>query len=87
MDYANSRRIKIWGTAKIIDDDPEILTRLQDNDYDGVPEQALVFTVSAWDVNCPQHIPQLFDQEQVGNMMAPLQARIADLEAQLQIGG
>jgi len=87
MDYANRRRIKIWGTAKIVDDDPELLARLQDNDYDGVPEQALVFIVSAWDVNCPQHIPQLFDQEQVGNMMAPLQARIADLEAQLQIGG
>jgi hypothetical protein len=60
--------------------------RSQDNDYDGVPEQALVFTVSAWDVNCPQHIPLLFDKEQVGRMIAPLQARIADLEAQLQIG-
>jgi hypothetical protein len=52
-----------------------------------VPEQALVFTVSAWDVNCPKHIPLLFDKEQVGSMIAPLQARIADLEAQLQIGG
>ena len=62
------------------------LARSQDNDYDGMPEQALVFTVSAWDVNCPQHIPLLFDKEQVGSMIAPLQARIADLEAQLQIG-
>ena len=85
MDYTYSRRIKIWGTAKVVDNDPELLARLQDNDYKGVPEQAMVFTITAWDVNCPQHIPKLFDQEQVGKMIAPLQARIAELEARLQV--
>lgn len=85
MDYANRRRIKIWGTLKVIDDDPALIESLTDNDYKGTPEQAMVFTVTAWDVNCPQHIPQLFDQEQVENMIAPLQTRIAELEAQLQV--
>ena len=85
MNYANRRRIKIWGTAKVVDDDSELLEQLRDDDYSGVPEQAMVFTITAWDVNCPQHIPQLFDQEQVNNMIAPLQTRIAELEAQLQV--
>ena len=85
MDYANRRRIKIWGTAKVVDDDSELLEQLRDDDYSGVPEQAMVFTITAWDVNCPQHIPQLFDQEQVNNMIATLQTRIAELEAQLQV--
>ncbi len=85
MDYANRRRIKIWGTAKIVDNDPELLGRLKDDDYDGVPEQAMVFTVTAWDVNCPQHIPRLFDQDQVSAMVAPLTQRIEALEAQLRI--
>lgn len=65
MDYANRRRIKIWGTLKVINNDPALLKSLTDTDYNGKPEQAMVFTVTAWDVNCPQHIPQLFDQEQV----------------------
>ncbi len=85
MDYANRRRIKIWGTAKIIDNDPELLERLKDDDYAGIPEQAMVFTVTAWDVNCPQHIPRLFDQGQVSALVAPLTQRIEALEAQLRI--
>ena len=84
MDYANRRRIKIWGTVKVVEDDPELLARLTDDDYDGAPEQAMVFTITAWDVNCPQHIPQLFNQDQIVKMISPLQTRIAELEAQLQ---
>ncbi|MCH7615460.1 MAG: pyridoxamine 5'-phosphate oxidase family protein, partial [Nitrospinae bacterium] len=56
MDYPNRRRIKIWGRARVVDDDAEILARLADPDYEGVPEHAVVFEVAAWDVNCPQHI-------------------------------
>ena len=85
MDYANRRRIKIWGTVKIVDNDPELLGRLKDDDYAGVPEQAMVFTITAWDVNCPQHIPRLFSEDQVSAMVTPLTRRIAELEAQLRI--
>jgi hypothetical protein len=56
MDYPNRRRIKIWGTARFVEDDPELLARLVDPSYEAEPERALVFTVKAWDVNCPQHI-------------------------------
>jgi predicted pyridoxine 5'-phosphate oxidase superfamily flavin-nucleotide-binding protein len=56
MDYANRRRIKIWGTARIVDDDPTLLAALEDPDYGAKLEQAIVFEISVWDVNCPQHI-------------------------------
>jgi uncharacterized protein len=56
MDYANHRRIKVWGTARMVEDDPELLERVRDPDYPGKPERVLLFRVVAWDRNCPQHI-------------------------------
>lgn len=84
MDYPNRRRIKIWGRARVIDDDDEILARLADPDYKGVPEQAVVFEVVGWDVNCPQHIAPRFTEQQVAQIVAPLKQRIIKLEAQLR---
>ncbi len=84
MDYPNRRRIKIWGRARVIDDDAEILARLADPDYEGVPEQAVVFEVAAWDVNCPQHITPRFTEQEVAEIVAPLKRRIVELEARLQ---
>lgn len=83
MDYPNRRRIKIWGTAKVIDDDPALIERLTDTDYKGKPEQAIVFTIKAWDVNCPQHITRRYKETEVAEITAPLNDRIAELEAQL----
>lgn len=80
MDYARRRRIKIWGRARVVEDDPALLERLADPAYEGRPEQAIVFHIEAWDVNCPQHIPQRFDAAQVESAVAALQARIAELE-------
>ena len=86
MDYPNRRRIKIWGRARVIDDDVEILARLADPDYKGVPEQAVVFEVVGWDVNCPQHITPRFTEQEVAEIVAPLKGRITELEAQLRDG-
>ena len=83
MDYAERRRIKIWGRARIVDDDPALLARLMPEGYRARPEQALLFTVEAWDVNCPQHIPRKLDEADVVAVVGRLQARIAELEAQL----
>jgi predicted pyridoxine 5'-phosphate oxidase superfamily flavin-nucleotide-binding protein len=80
MDYANRRRIKIWGRARV-SDDPELMARLTDADYGGVPEQAIVFEVTAWDVNCPQHITPRYTEAEVARIIAPLERRIAELEA------
>ena len=82
MDYPNRRRIKIWGRARVVDDDADLLARLTDADYDGVPEQAVVFEITAWDVNCPQHITPRFTEEEVAEITAPLKQRITELEAE-----
>ncbi|MEQ8509942.1 MAG: pyridoxamine 5'-phosphate oxidase family protein [Rhodospirillaceae bacterium] len=83
MDYPNRRRIKIWGTAQVVEDDPALTERLTDLDYKGKPEQVIVFSVKAWDVNCPQHITRRYSEPEVSALIEPLQARIAELEARL----
>jgi predicted pyridoxine 5'-phosphate oxidase superfamily flavin-nucleotide-binding protein len=83
MDYAHRRRIKIWGEARVVDDDPALLKSLMQADYKARPEQAVVFRISAWDTNCPQHIPQKFDAADVAAALATRDARIAELEAEL----
>ena len=82
MDYAHRRRIKLWGRARTVEDDPALLGRLADEGAPA-PEQAILFEVEAWDVNCPRHIPQRFDAEDVAAAIGRLQARIAELEGEL----
>ena len=65
MDYANRKRIKIWGTARYVEDDSELLTQLVGPEYTARPERALVFTVKAWDLNCPQHITPRYTVEEL----------------------
>jgi predicted pyridoxine 5'-phosphate oxidase superfamily flavin-nucleotide-binding protein len=83
MDYANQQRVKLWGTARAVEDDPGLLDQLRDPDYPGKVERAIVFTVEAWDINCPQHIHQRFSQRQVQPVIGELQRRSAELEAEL----
>jgi predicted pyridoxine 5'-phosphate oxidase superfamily flavin-nucleotide-binding protein len=83
MDYAHRRRVKIWGEAWVVDDDPALLQSLMPQGYKARPEQVIVFKVSAWDTNCPQHIPQKFDAADVAAALASRDARIAQLEAEL----
>jgi predicted pyridoxine 5'-phosphate oxidase superfamily flavin-nucleotide-binding protein len=84
MDYANSQRVKLWGTAKVVDGDKELESRLRDPAYPGKVERAIVFTVEAWDVNCQQHIHQRLSQRQLAPMLERLQQRITELESELQ---
>ena len=83
MDYANRRRIKLWGEARVVNDDPELMRSLMPKGYRARPEQVIVFKIAAWDVNCPQHIPQKFDAEDVAEALAMRDARIEELEAEL----
>jgi len=87
MDYPNRRRIKVWGRARVVEDDAELLAQLTDaadGGGAGVPEQAIIFEVDAWDVNCPQHITPRFSEAEVAEVVQPLKQRIAELEAQLE---
>ena len=82
MDYPSRSRVKIWGRARV-SDDPKLIARLSDADYNGRPEQAIVFEITAWDINCPQHITPRFNEAEVAEIVAPLKRRIAELEAQV----
>ena len=82
MDYATQTRIKIWGTAEVIENDPELLTRLTDSSYKGRPERVIRFRVEAWDANCRQHIPRKYSQEDLEEIVQPLRDRLATLEAE-----
>jgi predicted pyridoxine 5'-phosphate oxidase superfamily flavin-nucleotide-binding protein len=83
MDYAHRRRIKIWGEARAIEDDPALLASLMPQGYKARPEQVILFRIAAWDTNCPQHIPQKFDAADVAAALAARDARIAELEAEV----
>ena len=82
MDYVNRRRIKIWGQARIVEDDPALLARLVQPGYKGRPERAIVFDIEAWDANCPQHITPRFTEEEIDSTVQALRERIAELEAE-----
>lgn len=83
MDYSSSQRVKLWGTAKVIDDRTELLNQLRDAEYPGKVERAIVFTVEAWDINCPQHIHKRFSQSQIAPVIEQLKSKITDLESRL----
>ena len=83
MDYAHRRRVKIWGEARVVDDDPALVKSLMPQGYKARPEQVILFNISAWDTNCPQHIPQKFDAADVAAALASRDARIAELETEL----
>ena len=82
MDYENRQRVKIWGTARVIEDDAELIAKLFPKGYKARAEAAILFTVEAWDANCPQHIPQMLFAEDVAGVVVALQDRIAALEAE-----
>jgi predicted pyridoxine 5'-phosphate oxidase superfamily flavin-nucleotide-binding protein len=83
MDYARRRRVKIWGEARVVEDDPALLESLMPKGYRARPEQVILFKISAWDTNCPQHIPQKFDGDVVAQVMKEAGAKIAALEAEV----
>ncbi|OYU38473.1 MAG: pyridoxamine 5'-phosphate oxidase [Pseudorhodobacter sp. PARRP1] len=83
MDYAQRRRIKIWGTAQVVEGDADLVAALMPEGYRARPEQVILFKVAAWDTNCPQHIPQRFEAADVTQALAAKDATIAALQAQL----
>ena len=82
MDYAHRRRIKVWGRARVVSNNPALLAQLMPEGYRARPLQVILFEVDAWDSNCPQHIPQKLDAAEVAEAVARLEAQIADLKAE-----
>jgi len=83
IDYAERTRIKLWGTARVVEDDSALLDRLMPPGYAARAEAAIVFSLHAWDANCPKHIPQRIDATDVAAALAERDDRIRHLEAEL----
>lgn len=83
IDYRQRRRIKIWGTARVVEGDAELMTRLMPKGYRARAEQVVLMTVTAWDLNCPQHIPHRIEAADVKAELDARDQRIASLEAEL----
>lgn len=84
MDYAHRQRIKVWGEARVVEGDAELTARLMPPDYKARAEQAILFTVTAWDANCPQHIPARIDAADANAALVASDARIRALEQEVQ---
>ena len=82
-DYANRRRIKVWGTARIVEGDAELTRRLMPEGYRAEPEQVILFAIEAWSINCPQHIPQKLDAADLAAALERYRSRIDKLEAEV----
>jgi len=88
MDWGNRRRVKIWGEARLVEADTveneALIERLRPAKLNRAASRAILFEVAAWDVNCPQHIPQLFSLADVEAASAAMLARIAELESEVE---
>ena len=82
LDFANRQRVKIWGRARVVENDPALMERLAEPSYRARPERAVLFTIEAWDINCSQHITERYTQAEVALAVGGLRQRIADLEAE-----
>ncbi len=84
IDYAHRQRIKIWGQARVVEDDAELTARLMPPDYKARAAQVIVFKVVAWDANCPQHIPQRLEAAEVAATLVDRDRHIEALESQIR---
>lgn len=82
IDYSARRRVKIWGRARTVPVTQALLKTLMPEGCRARPEQVVLLTVEAWNVNCPQHIPQKLDAVEVAEAVNKLRARVAELEAE-----
>jgi hypothetical protein len=90
MDYPSQSRLKILGRAELVEPDTqperfaELIGRVSDPDYKAQVESIMVVHVEAYDWNCQQHIVPRYTAEQVQQVIAPLEARIEELEQVLK---
>lgn len=82
LDPARRQRIKIWGRARVVEDDAALVAKLFDEGYKAKPERAILFTIEAWDVNCSQHIITRYTEAQLEDAFNDVRKHIATLEAE-----
>jgi predicted pyridoxine 5'-phosphate oxidase superfamily flavin-nucleotide-binding protein len=82
LDPARKQRIKLWGRARVVENDPALVERLFDKGYKAKAERVILFTIEAWDVNCSQHIVTRFTEADIAGALDTVQNKIAELEAE-----
>ena len=82
LDPARRQRIKLWGRARVVENDSALVDRLFDKGYKARPERAILFTIEAWDVNCSSHIVTRFTEAEVEDAFSAVQAKVAELQAE-----
>ncbi|MCF7764209.1 MAG: pyridoxamine 5'-phosphate oxidase family protein [Verrucomicrobia bacterium] len=85
MDYAQRTRLKILGHARVADArrHPEMVARFAEPEAGGIVERLFFIEIVSFDWNCPKYITPRYTAAEVEQSLAPLRARIAELEAQL----
>ncbi len=83
IDYRTRQRVKLWGEARVVEGDADLMAKLMPENYRARPEQVILFEIAAWDMNCPQHIPLRFDATEVEAIVAARDERIRALEAEI----
>jgi predicted pyridoxine 5'-phosphate oxidase superfamily flavin-nucleotide-binding protein len=84
MDYPNRRRLKIYARIEATDlsANPALAEKLELPGYKGKPERAFLLHLEAFDWNCPQHITPRFTEAELETALAPVRARLEQLEAE-----
>jgi predicted pyridoxine 5'-phosphate oxidase superfamily flavin-nucleotide-binding protein len=82
IDFSRRQRIKLWGRARVVENDDALVATLFDRGYRAKPERAILFTIEAWDVNCSQHITARMTADEVEGLLGTVQERIAALQAE-----
>jgi predicted pyridoxine 5'-phosphate oxidase superfamily flavin-nucleotide-binding protein len=87
MDYPNRRRLKLWGTVRIVheEDAPEMIAKLEIPTYRAHVERGIIIHIEAIEWNCPQHITPRYTQSEVESMVKPLLEEIEELHDKLNI--
>ena len=82
LDPARRQRIKLWGRARVVEDDAALVERLFDAGYKAKPERAILFTIEAWDVNCSQHIVTRFTESEIEEAFEAVRGKVEELQAE-----
>jgi hypothetical protein len=83
LHFATQQRVKLWGRARVVENDTELMERLVDPAYRARPQRAIVFTLEAWDMNCNQHIIARYSEAEMAPAVNKLIDRIKELEAEV----
>jgi predicted pyridoxine 5'-phosphate oxidase superfamily flavin-nucleotide-binding protein len=84
LHFATQQRVKLWGRARVVENDLELMERLVDPAYQARPQRAIVFTLEAWDVNCTQHIVPRYSEAEIAPGINKLVERIKELEEEVE---